>query len=480
MQDLQRKSVRTSRALRAAIAFSFLMLLVATLVLFGISRVGNNADRSVVHTLEAKQAIATLLTTIMSAEAGQRGFLVTGEAEFLVPYDAARESVPLQLDDLRAHLRDNPIQTGRIDALKPVIAERLSVIEETLVLARQNQRVAAARVVRVQGEPLMHDIRQRIAAIDATESQLLLERRAHAATIRNQFLSAVATLLLACGILTVFALISVRRYMLALDENRQRLGAYNTELEARVAARTEALAEAAEVATRERSRAEALLTDVNHRVGNNLALVSSFLTMQERAVKSPEAARALSAARARVQAIASAHRKLRLGADFATVKADEVLGAVLEDICAGLPPGGLIRVSYQFEPLEIHARDAVSLGVLTSELVMNAVKHAFGAGQSGEVNVTFSINGAGNGTRAAFLEVTDNGVGWHEKQVQDSPGQRAGHEGSHEGSLGTRIIDMVAGQFGGKPQRSPHLQDSTRPGTRIRIELARLQLMEPC
>lgn len=222
MQDLQRKSVRTSRALRAAIAFSFLMLLVATLVLFGISRVGNNADRSVVHTLEAKQAIATLLTTIMSAEAGQRGFLVTGEAEFLVPYDAARESVPLQLDDLRAHLRDNPIQTGRIDALKPVIAERLSVIEETLVLTRQNQRVAAARVVRVQGEPLMHDIRQRIAAIDATESQLLLERRAHAATIRNQFLSAVATLLLACGILTVFALISVRRYMLALDENRDR------------------------------------------------------------------------------------------------------------------------------------------------------------------------------------------------------------------------------------------------------------------
>ena len=49
--------------------------------------------------------------------------------------------------------------------------------------------------------------------------------------------------------------------------------------------------------------------------------------------------RAERGARMRVQAIASAHRKLRLGADFATVKVNEVLGAVLEDISAGLAAG---------------------------------------------------------------------------------------------------------------------------------------------
>lgn len=477
MQDLHRRSVRTSRALFAAVAFSFLMLLIAALVLFTVARLGEDADRSVAHTLEAKQAIAQLVTTIVSAEAGHRGFLVTGDAEFLAPYDAARDSLPLQFDDLRAHVLDNSIQVARIDALKPIIAERLGIIEQTLVLARQNRRAEVARMVHDRGEPLMSDIRRRIAELDATESRLLLQRRANAATVRYQFLAAVAIMLIVCGILTVFALIGLRRYIVALDENRRRLAAYNTELEARVAERTEALAEAAEVATRERSRAEALLTDVNHRVGNNLALVSSFLTMQERAVRNPEAARALSAARARVQAIASAHRKLRLGADFATVKADEVLGAVLEDICAGLPPGDLIHVSYQLAPLEIHARDAVSLGVLTSELVMNAVKHAFCAGESGEVSVIFSSNGP----KAAFLEVTDNGVGWHEKQAQDSSrpgGHERGRDGVHEGGLGARIIEMVAAQFGGKPQRSPHRQDSERPGTRIRIELSRLQLME--
>lgn len=511
MQDLQKVSVRISWTLLAPVVFSFLMLLVTALVLFSISRAGTDADRRVVHTLEAKQQIAALLTTIMSAEAGQRGFLFTGQEDFLVPYEAARESVPLQLDDLRERVRDNSVQVARIAALQPIIAERLATIEETLTLARQNQRPAAAQIVRTRGERLMDDIRQRIAQIDATESQLLLQRRANVARIRNQFLSAVAAMLVACGILTVFALISVRRYLVALNENRRQLAAYNTELEARVAQRTEALAEAAELAAHERSRAEALLTDVNHRVGNNLALVSSFLTMQERAVTNPEAVRALSAARARVQAIASAQRKLRLGADFATVKADEVLGAVLEDICAGLPPGDLIRVNYQFAPLEIHARDAVSLGVLTSELVMNAVKHAFSAGQSGEVNVIFS-----NTAAAPFLEVTDDGVGWHERPRQDlssqaSDGQTnedrasagqiaaeqasggqsrpdqsgaagmAGQNRAQDGDgLGARIIDMVAAQFGGKPERLPLRGGNARPGTRIRIELARLQLMQSC
>jgi two-component sensor histidine kinase len=207
---------------------------------------------------------------------------------------------------------------------------------------------------------------------------------------------------------------------------------------------------------------------VNHRVGNNLALVSSFLTMQQRAVTNPEAARALSAARARVQAVASAHRKLRLGSDFATVKANEVLGAVLDDIGAGLPADGRIRLNYELSALEIHARDAVSLGVLTSELVMNAIKHGFTGGESGDVRVTFGAESGGH----PFLEVSDDGVGYENKDndPRGTPGQSDG--------LGVRIIDMLARQFGGETHRSP-LRSGQRPGTRVRVELARLELMQP-
>jgi two-component sensor histidine kinase/CHASE3 domain sensor protein len=447
MQDLHEHSIRNQRALVAIVALSFALLLASATLVWKESRSAEAADRRVLHTLEAKRAIAEIHTQLIGAEGSQRGYLLTGDSRLLEQYRNARTSVPESL---------------AADELAAVIEQRIATIEETLRLARQGLAAEVATVVRERGESLMSEFRRQIEALDQVEGMLLVQRQQVEATKRDQFFQAVAALLICCGVLALFALMSVRRYLAAVESSRAVLRDQNRLLEERVHERTRELEAAADVANRERGRAESLLTDVNHRVGNNLALVSSFLTMQLRAVKHPEAAKALDAARARVQAIASAHRKLRLGADFATVRANEVLAAVIDDIAAGLPPGDLIKIDYDVAPLEINARDAVSLGVLTSELVMNAVKHAFGAGETGLVNVKFGKAG----TAAPFIEVADNGVGWNDKQK---------HEG---GSLGGRIIEMVARQFGGQPERASMHDDERRPGTRIRIELNKLQLVE--
>ncbi len=455
-----RASLSGNRVLVVIVSMSFVLLVAAALLVFEISRESEEAERAVVHTLKVKQAAADLLNLVSAAESGQRGYLLTGDERLLDPYETARGSLESQLSTLRELVGDNPGQTRRVDDLTPVLVDRLGAIEQTLSFAREQRRAEAARVVRERGAPLMVDLRQRFLEFDRAENSLLLARQSHAGTVRNQFIAAVTMMLAACGALAVLALISVRRYLEAINQSRERLAMYNKDLERRVAERTEELAKAAQLADRERMRAETLLTDVNHRVGNNLALVSSFLTMQQRVVKSPEAARALNAARARVQAIASAHRKLRLGTDFATVKAHEVLAAVLDDIAAGLPPGDQIRIQRELSPASIAARDAVTLGVLSSELVMNAVKHAFPAGESGEVSVVFRCDSGA----APFLEVSDNGVGWHEKHTSEAQG------------LGARIIEMVARQFGSAPERSPFRNDGARPGTRIKVRLDKLQV----
>jgi two-component sensor histidine kinase len=355
--------------------------------------------------------------------------------------------------------------------LAPLLTERLATIHETIRFARRNQRERVAQIVSERGAPMTRAIRDAIAAMDASESAQLIEKRREAGVIREQFIAAVSGLVIVAGVFAVFALLSVRAYLQGLEETRRRIAANQAELEARVAERTAELTRTTELAQRERSRAETLLTDVNHRVGNNLALVSSFLTMQQRAVTNPEAVKALAAARSRVQAVASAHRKLRLGADFATVKADEVLGAVLDDISAGLPPDGRIRINYDLLPLEIHARDAVSLGVLTSELVMNAVKHGFTNGEAGDVRVIFGTEADGR----PYLEVADDGVGYESKnnEPQDPALAAAG-----SGGLGVRIIEMLVRQFGGETQRV-RLREGERPGTCVRVELAKLELMQP-
>ena len=461
MQDLQNLSVRKNRVLIATVAVTFILLLVSATFVFGLARGGDEADRRVEHTLQVQQKLDELLALLIDAEAGQRGYLVTSEPDFLGPYETARAEIGPHIAAFRALVSDNAAQIERISALEPIVTERLETIEGTLALTAQGRRAEAVDLLSNRGRALMADVRRRIEEMSQAESILLIQRRTAAAERREQFIAAVTIMLVVCGVLAIFAIVSVRRYVGAMEVSRARLAQYNAELEARVAERTADLNRSADVAMRERARAEALLTDVNHRVGNNLALVSSFLTMQQRTLKNPDAVRALIAARARVQAIASAHRKLRLGADFATVKVDEVLNAVLEDISAGLSPADQIRIKSQVEPLEINARDAVSLGVLTSELVMNAVKHAFSPGEPGEVNVTLA-SGAGAGP---FLEVVDDGVGFDEQHTKD-------------GGLGARIIDMVARQYGGKPERFARQPDSQRPGTRVRIELAGLKLMQ--
>lgn len=468
MQDLGRKSARISRALLVTVVLCFTTLLVSTVILIGISRTAVRTDEWIVHTLEVKESLTTLLDSLTKAEAGQRGFLITGDEAFLETVNAALESEPAHVDALRRQVVDNPVQLQQVDALRPLLAQRLALIRESIELARRDERERVAELVSTRSAPTMAEILARIDAMDRAESELLIERREEARVIREQFIKAVSGLVVVAGVFAVFALLSVRAYLRGLDESRQRVSAQQAELEARVAERTAELTRATELAQRERSRAETLLTDVNHRVGNNLALVSSFLTMQQRAVTSAEAGRALAAARARVQAVASAHRKLRLGADFATVKANEVLGAVLDDISAGLPPDGRIRLNYELSPLEIHARDAVSLGVLTSELVMNAIKHGFTGGESGDVTVTFGAETGGH----PFLQVSDDGVGYESKN--NDPQRTSGPSG---GGLGVRIIDMLARQFGGETHRSP-LRSGERPGTRVRVELARLERMQ--
>lgn len=466
MQVLQAPSLRQNRALVATVALSFLLLLGSAALTFHVSRRGVAADALVVHTMEVQRALNRALLTLGGAESGLRGFLLTGNEGFLQPHREAARLLPQQLAGLRELVADNPPQLANFDAFAPLIEQRLAAIETALAAQTAGHRAEAIAALQRSGLPTLNDIRTRIEAATDLEQQLLAERQTSAAALRDRFTSTVVVMLLACGVLALFALISVRRYVATVHQSRLRLAIHNADLELRVMARTEDLKKAAEEAHRERARAESLLTDVNHRVGNNLALVSSFLTMQQRTVKNPDAVRALSAARMRVQAIASAHRKLRLGADFATVKVNELLGAVLEDISAGLPPGDLIRIQCQVEPLEINARDAVSLGVLTSELVMNAVKHAFAPGEPGEVSVLLAQ--AANST--PVLEVSDDGVGWHDEHSQDS------------GGLGAKIIDMVARQFGGRPERSARFHGGAaapgrRPGTRIRVNLTKLQIM---
>lgn len=170
---------------------------------------------------------------------------------------------------------------------------------------------------------------------------------------------------------------------------------------------------------------ELLLREVNHRVGNSLQIIASLLQLQ--ASSSDENVKtALIDAVGRVTAVAQVHRKLYTSHDLQRVSLDQYLAGLLDDLRRSAEGEKLSQLTLEAEPLEIDPDRAVAIGIVVSELVINALKYAYPDG-SGPIHV----EAARNGEQVAIV-VADQGVGL-------STGPAPGSTG-----LGRRIIDAMA------------------------------------
>ncbi|RYB05114.1 response regulator [Lichenibacterium ramalinae] len=153
---------------------------------------------------------------------------------------------------------------------------------------------------------------------------------------------------------------------------------------------------------------QVLMREVNHRVGNSLQLVAAFLHLQANGSASAETRDALNEANRRVLAIAQVHRRLYTSDDVKAVALDSYLSALVEDLresSDGSSPRN--QLSLSAAAVMIDADSAVTIGVIVTELVINALKYAYPGG-SGPVRVRLEADEPDGRYR---LTVADDGVG---------------------------------------------------------------------
>lgn len=189
-----------------------------------------------------------------------------------------------------------------------------------------------------------------------------------------------------------------------------------------------------------------LLRELQHRVANSLQIIASVLLQSARTVQSDETRAHLHDAHNRVMSVATLQAQLA-----ASQLGDVVLRAYFGDLCRSIGASMIrdhnqIRIDVTADNSLVKADVSVSLGLIVTELVINALKHAFPEHRQGVILVDYAAHGV-NWT----LSVSDDGIG-----MPSDDGAVAG--------LGTSIVEALARQMKARVQVS-----EAHPGTRVSI-----------
>jgi len=196
---------------------------------------------------------------------------------------------------------------------------------------------------------------------------------------------------------------------------------------------------------------EALVREIHHRVKNNLQVVVSLLSLQAEQIEDPTAIEMFRDTEIRVRAIASIHESLYTSEDLAEIEFGAYALTLIQDLFAlyGVKPDH-IHSEINAEDMALTITQAIPLGLILNELVVNCLKHAFPEGRAGTIRVSLryakELLGPG--------QILDEGSG--ELCVEDDGiGLPEGFELEQTPSMGLYLVQILTRQLRGSLRWRP-------------------------
>ncbi len=183
---------------------------------------------------------------------------------------------------------------------------------------------------------------------------------------------------------------------------------------------------------------ELLLKEIHHRVKNNLEVVSSLLALQSAQIDDPSVQSAMLASQNRVHSMGIIHQKLYQGENLAAIEMRDYFINLSENILDSFNAEGHIKVDCDMPKLVLDVDTAVSIGLITNELLTNSLKYAFNEKENGAIKISLTEEDkAVNSEGLLLLKISDDGIG---KPVDE----KATGTG-----FGTQLVNLLTKQLDG-------------------------------
>lgn len=157
---------------------------------------------------------------------------------------------------------------------------------------------------------------------------------------------------------------------------------------------------------RKSSENELMLKEIHHRVKNNLQVISSLLNLQFSSIDDKEVHEALSKSKDRINAMALIHTKLYQSKNLSSINFGEYINQLAASITVSYSTNNSIKCSVKQSHAVFDIDLCINLGLIITELLTNAFKHAFKGRAEGEIHVELT-----NKSGKHELIVADNGIG---------------------------------------------------------------------